>query len=189
MAQAWSPEQMEALALLQEGMRRIYADEDAALVLDWLHGQTGKAPATPDDVLRWGESFAFYDQVLADRALRSLLPPEQRKEISFPWKSYNLHIDTPDEGMLMLLGAGPGSGKCLGKGTKLLMYDGTRKAVEDVVVGDQLMGILQGYVGRQQRLRYAAAGIHRVEAQPAAEVADEEDAVADDLRHLKKPRR
>ena len=33
-----------------------------------------------------------------------------------------------------------GSGKCLGKGTKLLMADGSVKPVESVVVGDPLMG-------------------------------------------------
>lgn len=33
-----------------------------------------------------------------------------------------------------------GAGKCLGKGTPVLMYDGKVKAVEDVRVGDQLMG-------------------------------------------------
>lgn len=35
----------------------------------------------------------------------------------------------------------PGTGKCLGKGTKVLMFDGSIKNVEDVVVGDQLMGM------------------------------------------------
>jgi|GEM_PF-2749288 len=34
----------------------------------------------------------------------------------------------------------PGSGKCHGKGTKILMFDGTIKNVEDVCVGDLLMG-------------------------------------------------
>jgi len=34
----------------------------------------------------------------------------------------------------------PGSGKCHGKGTKIMMYDGTTKNVEDVKVGDVLMG-------------------------------------------------
>ena len=34
----------------------------------------------------------------------------------------------------------PGAGKCLGKGTKILMFDGTIKNVEDVIIGDQLMG-------------------------------------------------
>lgn len=36
--------------------------------------------------------------------------------------------------------AQPGNGKCLGIGTKVIMYDGTTKNVEDVVVGDRLMG-------------------------------------------------
>lgn len=34
-----------------------------------------------------------------------------------------------------------GSGKCLGKDTPVLMYDGSTKMVQDIVVGDKLMGI------------------------------------------------
>lgn len=41
---------------------------------------------------------------------------------------------------LIILAARPGMGKCLGKGTKVLLYDGTLKNVEDVVVNDLLMG-------------------------------------------------
>jgi len=41
---------------------------------------------------------------------------------------------------LIILAARPGMGKCLGKGTKVLMFDGTLKKVEDVLVGDLLMG-------------------------------------------------
>jgi superfamily II DNA or RNA helicase len=33
-----------------------------------------------------------------------------------------------------------GCGKCLAKGTKILMYDGTFKNVEDIIVGDIIMG-------------------------------------------------
>lgn len=36
---------------------------------------------------------------------------------------------------------GQGSGKCLGRGTRVVMFDGTLRAVEDVAVGDLLMGI------------------------------------------------
>lgn len=39
-----------------------------------------------------------------------------------------------------VLVAPTGSGKCLGKGTPVLMFDGTIKAVEDIVTGDLLMG-------------------------------------------------
>ncbi len=41
---------------------------------------------------------------------------------------------------LIVLAARPGMGKCLGLGTPVMMYDGTIKAVEDVRVGDLLMG-------------------------------------------------
>lgn len=38
------------------------------------------------------------------------------------------------------LNARTGFGKCLGKGTKVLLFDGTVKNVEDIVIGDRLMG-------------------------------------------------
>lgn len=41
------------------------------------------------------------------------------------------------EGVLV---AGLGSGKCLGKGTKILQYNGTKKKVEEMKVGDLVMG-------------------------------------------------
>lgn len=34
-----------------------------------------------------------------------------------------------------------GSGKCLGKNTEVLMFDGTKKFVQDIKVGDKLMGL------------------------------------------------
>ena len=44
------------------------------------------------------------------------------------------------KGDLVIIAARPAMGKCLGRGTKVVMFDGTLKNVEDVVVGDQLMG-------------------------------------------------
>ncbi len=43
-------------------------------------------------------------------------------------------------GDLIIVAARPAMGKCLAKGTKVLMYNGTLKCVEDIVVGDKLMG-------------------------------------------------
>ncbi|RBQ30613.1 replicative DNA helicase [Arcobacter sp. FW59] len=45
-----------------------------------------------------------------------------------------------NEGDLVIIAARPAMGKCLGRGTKILMFDGTLKNVEDIVVGDKLMG-------------------------------------------------
>ena len=44
------------------------------------------------------------------------------------------------KGDLVIIAARPAMGKCLGKGTQVVMFDGTLKNVEDVEVGDQLMG-------------------------------------------------
>ncbi|MFT6962504.1 MAG: replicative DNA helicase [Flammeovirgaceae bacterium] len=41
---------------------------------------------------------------------------------------------------LIILAARPAMGKCLGKGTKILMFDGSLRKVENVAVGDLLMG-------------------------------------------------
>ena len=41
---------------------------------------------------------------------------------------------------LIIIAARPGMGKCLGKGTKILLFNGTFKKVEDIEVGDFLMG-------------------------------------------------
>jgi replicative DNA helicase len=43
-------------------------------------------------------------------------------------------------GLVSLVAARPSIGKCLGKGTKVLMFDGTLRKVEDVCNGDLLMG-------------------------------------------------
>ena len=44
------------------------------------------------------------------------------------------------KGDLVIIAARPAMGKCLGRGTKVVMFDGTLKNVEDVKIGDQLMG-------------------------------------------------
>lgn len=44
------------------------------------------------------------------------------------------------KGDLVIIAARPAMGKCLGRGTKVVMFDGSLKNVEDIEVGDQLMG-------------------------------------------------
>ena len=44
-------------------------------------------------------------------------------------------------GDMILVGSQTGGGKCLVGGSKVLMYDGTLKIVEDIKVGDEVMGI------------------------------------------------
>lgn len=49
-----------------------------------------------------------------------------------------LSPDSPTRNLLMVHGTGVG--KCHGRGTPILMYDGSTKLIEDVSVGDHLMG-------------------------------------------------
>ena len=69
--------------------------------------------------------------------------------IDCPIKELNLELIAPstktctnsDQGGSKTVVIGkPGTGKCLGIGTPIVMFDGTIKKVEDVKVGDQLMG-------------------------------------------------
>jgi len=43
--------------------------------------------------------------------------------------------------MYHLIGGDPGTGKCLAKGTKVIMFNGSLKKVEDIKPGDLLMGV------------------------------------------------
>lgn len=75
-----------------------------------------------------------------------ILFSESGETISIPWKGPKLYphqIDAFVEAMTAeraIINLPTGSGKCHGRGTKILMYDGKIKNVEDVVVGDRLMG-------------------------------------------------
>ncbi len=56
------------------------------------------------------------------------------------FKNLNDRTSGFGKGDLVIIAARPAMGKCLGKGTKVLMYDGSLKKVEEVQVGDKLMG-------------------------------------------------
>ena len=107
----------------------------------WLSDQLARMGAADDAaVMTWPESFDIYDAILARRELDAQLPADQRKTLDWGWDSWDRLIDPLEPGMLAVVSAGDGQGKCLGKGTKVVMYDGTLRAVEDVKIGDLLMG-------------------------------------------------
>ena len=83
-----------------------------------------------------------------DRVVSSpVMQDELRKKGSMEVKGYSCgfpflasKIGKLEGGNLITVTGFSGQGKCHGKGTKILMYDGSIKNVEDVVVGDKLMG-------------------------------------------------
>ena len=58
------------------------------------------------------------------------------------WSKYQLnifeHITAGEQNLLIKAAAG--SGKCLGEGTLILMFDGSLKKVEDIKINDLIMG-------------------------------------------------
>lgn len=70
------------------------------------------------------------------------------KSFADDWQNYRVitGIEDLDDAVRMLptglviINAKPGVGKCLGKGTEVRMFDGTLKKVEDIIVGDLVMG-------------------------------------------------
>lgn len=65
------------------------------------------------------------------------LPPDKKFELSDAQKDAIRSFII--EKILIVTGS-PGTGKCLGKNTPVLMYDGSIKKVQDIIVGDILMG-------------------------------------------------
>lgn len=67
--------------------------------------------------------------------------PKTWDDIKLPIKIKTLLTTIKDQtGYRLLLHSSPGTGKCLGKDTLVLMYDGSKKKVQDIQVGEQLMG-------------------------------------------------
>lgn len=66
--------------------------------------------------------------------------PAQQKLALKVWMFAMAFPDLMETKPLLLIEGSPGSGKCWGHGTPMLMFDGTVKNVEDVVAGDLLMG-------------------------------------------------
>lgn len=102
------------LTMAQEWIRRIYAGDPIDEIQKWLTGRlTTAKPQEVNAVLSWAESFPFYDQVLTERAERSMQPLSKRLEFQWPYASWRRLIDTPDEGILVSVAAAPGTGKTI----------------------------------------------------------------------------
>lgn len=111
-----TPELQPYLTLAQEMMRRVYAEEDAAMINQWIIEQARSlAGKTVSDnaVLEWEDSFAFTRSMLDEFERNALLPPDQRNLFTWPWASWNNMIDSLEPGMLCTLFAGDGMGKTI----------------------------------------------------------------------------
>jgi hypothetical protein len=106
-----------------------------------------------DDLIKIGLSNKFYKNIdiftLWEilpylQELNEMIGMKSLKESVFYQVIYylqNMHIKNKDGDYLHTIITGkPGTGKCMAYDTPILMFDGTIKKIQNIVVGDQLMG-------------------------------------------------
>lgn len=110
-----TPELQQYMALAQEIMRRVMAEEDTTMIHQWLSDTVARlgGVADKDAVMTWPQSFDVYDQILAKREQDALLPEQERKVLNWAWDSWNQMIDPLEPGMLAVISAGDGMGKTI----------------------------------------------------------------------------
>lgn len=103
------------LILAQELMRRIYADMTADDIHNWLQSQLMKVATHGNEAaaLAWLETFPYYDELLKKREQKAALPPGERKELTWPWPSWNNMIDPLEPGLVTVIAGGDGAGKTI----------------------------------------------------------------------------
>lgn len=106
----------EYLALARELMRRCMAEDDITDLHTWLQERINKMRGLGDDkdgLLLWEDTFDFYEALLLKRAEYTDTPAHLRKELTWPWASWNNQIDPLPAGFLAVLSAGDGQGKTM----------------------------------------------------------------------------
>jgi replicative DNA helicase len=77
---------------------------------------------------------------VAKTAMEEMKNPNVLRGMSTGWKLLDDVWRGMRDGNLIVISGDTGVGKCHAKGTKVLMYNGTLKKVEDIKIGDKLMG-------------------------------------------------
>lgn len=110
-----TPELAPFMALAQEMMRRVYAEEDPTSLQQWGIEQLSRLGGAPGDdaLLGWEQSFDFYEALLRKREQDATIPADQRKTLDWCWESWNRLIDPLEPGMLAVISAGDGMGKTI----------------------------------------------------------------------------
>lgn len=110
------PELVPYDILAKEILRRCFADEDPAMLHQWLVdniARMGSGADAENAIMTWPESFDVYDEILAKRAESAALPEAERRVLDWKWGSWNAFIDPLEPGLLAVLSAGDGMGKTI----------------------------------------------------------------------------
>lgn len=100
--------------IFAEGLRRVTVEQDPQEVTDWAIRQllsTRSGAPEKDPAMDIPQSIEFYQDVLQKREDFFNLPIEERRQMLFPWQSWNRMIDPLPPGVLMNISGEDGVGK------------------------------------------------------------------------------
>src|SRR5574343_982071 len=101
-------------ALAKELLRRCMAEDDPTDLRQWLTEQLDRlGGGEVDAVMSWVESFDLVDRMMDDYERLALIPPGERRLLTWPWQTWNNLIDPLDDGMLGVITAPDGAGKTI----------------------------------------------------------------------------
>jgi replicative DNA helicase len=155
--EAMTPSDVDSIFALADALTSMYKRQVAyklTLRLNALLTESVSDQELADDVLRVHEALTLTGNKTAEKTSRQAAEGawqkmekarmlyESKGMSGIPTGSNKLDRELGgwqnDE--VILLAGRPAMGKCLGKGTKVIMFDGRKRGVEDIVQGDQLMG-------------------------------------------------
>jgi len=131
----------------------VFADKEIDLIVDQVYGPNWKGGQfTTRDPSNWLAQYArkmglnIKEDEDTPKTIEAIAPGFIKFIKEIEKNTVKTGIETLDKIIPMTVGsnigivAGPGVGKCLGKDTPIMMFDGSIKLVQDVVEGDLLMG-------------------------------------------------
>lgn len=129
--------------VLSRMFQQVVGEEVANLGFDFVNGNKTSLEPLRELLQYYNDDFLPALKVeWEDTSIQRLL---ELNGLESKWKfnipSLTRRVDGISGGHLIMVGARPNVGKCLRKGTKVIMADGTLKAVEDIAVGDKLHGV------------------------------------------------
>jgi len=109
------PELFVYEALAKEILKRCMAEESVTDLHQWLTEQLARLGGGGDAsaLMTWPESFDFSDALMAQFEVLANTPASERRELTWPWASWNTRIDQLEAGMLGVIAASDGAGKTL----------------------------------------------------------------------------
>lgn len=102
-------------ALAKDLLRRCMAEESPTDLRLWLLETLTRLGGGADEsaTLTWAQSFDFTTAMLERFEQDAGIPVEQRKVLTWPWRSWNAKIDQLEPGMLGVVSAPDGAGKTI----------------------------------------------------------------------------